>query len=128
MKNKMMKKRILIVDDDPDILVTYKKGLEESGLFEVDTFTDPEETLSNFKNGLYDFLIIDIRLPKMDGFELYDKMKAIDNKVRICFITAYEVNYRALRQVFPEPKLECFIQKPIELGKLVERIKSELEQ
>jgi DNA-binding response OmpR family regulator len=128
MKNKMMKKRILIVDDDPDILTTYKKGLEESGLFEVDTFTDPEETLSNFKKGLYDFLIIDIRLPKMDGFELYDKMKAIDNKVEICFITAYEINYRALRQVFPEPKLECFIQKPIEIGKLVERIKSELEQ
>jgi two-component system, OmpR family, response regulator ChvI len=128
MKNKMIKKRILIVDDDPDILTTYKKGLEESGLFEVDTFTDTEETLSNFKNGLYDFLIIDIRLPKMDGFELYDKMKAIDNKVKICFITAYEINYRALRQVFPEPKLECFIQKPIEIGKLVERIKSELEQ
>jgi DNA-binding response OmpR family regulator len=127
MKNKMMKKRILIVDDDPDILTTYKKGLEESGLFEVDTFIDPEETLSNFKKGLYDFLIIDIRLPKMDGFELYDKMKAIDNKVKICFITAYEINYRALRQVFPEPKLECFIQKPIEIGKLVERIKSELE-
>ena len=127
MKNKMMKKRILIVDDDADILTTYKKGLEESGLFEVDTFTDPEETLSNFKEGLYDFLIIDIRLPKMDGFELYDKMKAIDNKVKICFITAYEINYRALRQVFPEPKLECFIQKPIEIGKLVERIKSELE-
>jgi len=123
-----MKKRILIVDDDADILTTYKKGLEESGLFEVDTFTDPEETLSNFKEGLYDFLIIDIRLPKMDGFELYDKMKAIDNKVKICFITAYEINYRALRQVFPEPKLECFIQKPIEIGKLVERIKSELEQ
>ena len=128
MKNKMMKKRILIVDDDADILTTYKKGLEESGLFEVDTFTYPEETLSNFKEGLYDFLIIDIRLPKMDGFELYDKMKAIDNKVKICFITAYEINYRALRQVFPEPKLECFIQKPIEIGKLVERIKSELEQ
>ena len=126
MKNKMMKKRILIVDDDPDILTTYKKGLEESGLFEVDTFTDPEETLSNFKKGLYDFLIIDIRLPKMDGFELYDKMKAIDNKVKICFITAYEINYRALRQVFPEQKLECFIQKPSEIGKLVERIKSEL--
>lgn len=124
----MIKKRILIVDDDVDILTTYKKGLEESGLFEVDTFTDPEETLSNFKKGLYDFLIIDIRLPKMDGFELYDKMKAIDNKVKICFITAYEVNYRALRQVFPEPKLECFIQKPIEIVKLVERIKSELEQ
>jgi DNA-binding response OmpR family regulator len=124
----MKRKRILIVDDDRDILTTYKKGLEQSGLFEVDTFDDPEEVLSNFKSGLYDCLIIDIRLPKMDGFELYDRMKAIDDKVKICFITAYEVNYRALRQVFPEPILECFIQKPIEIGKLVERIKSELEQ
>ena len=124
----MKRKRILIVDDDSDILTTYKKGLEQSGLFEVDTFDDPEEALSNFKSGLYDCLIIDIRLPKMDGFELYDRMKAIDDKVKICFITAYEVNYRALRQVFPEPILECFIQKPIEIGKLVERIKSELEQ
>jgi two-component system response regulator ChvI len=123
----MKRKRILIVDDDRDILTTYKKGLEQSGLFEVDTFDDPEEVLSNFKSGLYDCLIIDIRLPKMDGFELYDRMKAIDDKVKICFITAYEVNYRALRQVFPEPILECFIQKPIEIGKLVERIKSELE-
>lgn len=124
----MKRKRILIVDDDRDILTTYKKGLEQSGLFKVDTFDDPEEALSNFKSGLYDCLIIDIRLPKMDGFELYDRMKAIDDKVKICFITAYEVNYRALRQVFPEPILECFIQKPIEIGKLVERIKSELEQ
>src|SRR5918996_4720879 len=124
----MKRKRILLVDDDSDILITYKKGLEESGLFEVSTFDDPEEALSNFKSGLYDCLIIDIRLPKMDGFELYDKMKAIDNKVKICFITAFEVNYRALRQVFPEPMLECFIQKPIEIGKLVEKIKLELEQ
>jgi DNA-binding NtrC family response regulator len=123
----MKRKRILLVDDDRDILTTYKKGLEESGLFEISTFDDPEEALSNFKSGLYDCLIIDIRLPKMDGFELYDKMKAIDNKVKICFITAYDVNYRALRQVFHDPMLECFIQKPIEIGKLVGRIKSELE-
>jgi len=123
----MKRKRILLVDDDSDILITYKKGLEESGLFEVSTFDDPEEALSNFKNDLYDYLILDIRMPKMDGFELYDKMKAIDNKVKICFITAFEVNYRALRQVFPEPMLECFIQKPIEISKLVGRIRSELE-
>ena len=123
----MKRKRILLVDDDSDILTTYKKGLEESGLFEVSTFDDPEEALSNFKNGLYDCLIIDLRLPKMNGFELYDKMKAIDNKVKICFITAYEVNYRALRHVFPESMLECFIQKPIEISKLVGRIRSELE-
>jgi DNA-binding NtrC family response regulator len=124
----MNKKRILIVDDDTDILVTYKKGLEENGLFEVDTFTESEEALSNFRTGLYDFLIIDIRMPKMNGFELYDKMKKIDNKVKVCFITAYEVNYEALRKIFPEPKLECFIQKPIEISNLIGRIKTELEQ
>jgi DNA-binding response OmpR family regulator len=124
MQNK--KKRILIVDDDIDILTTYKKGLEDNGLFEVDAFADPEEALSNFKAGLYDCLIIDIRLPKMDGFELYDKMKEIDNKVKVCFVTAYEVNYQALREVFPSPDLECFIQKPIEINELVVRIRAEL--
>ena len=124
MQNK--KKRILIVDDDIDILTTYKKGLEDNGLFEVDTFADPEEALSNFKTGVYDCLIIDIRLPKMDGFELYDKIKELDNKVKVCFVTAYEVNYQALREVFPTPDLECFIQKPIEIKELVGRLKAEL--
>ena len=126
MQNKM-KKRVLIVDDDPDILAVYKQGLEDYGLFEVETFADPEETLSNFRSGLYDCLLIDIRMPKMDGFQLYDRMKDIDNKVKVCFITAYEVNYEALRKVFPTLGLECFIQKPIELTKLVRKINAELE-
>jgi two-component system, OmpR family, response regulator ChvI len=126
MQNKT-KKRVLIVDDDPDILITYKKGLEDYGLFEVETCADPEETLSNFRSGLYDCLIIDIRMPKMDGFQLYDKMKDIDNKVKVCFITAYEVNYEALRKVFPTLGLECFIQKPIEVSQLVRKINAELE-
>jgi DNA-binding NtrC family response regulator len=128
MQNKTKKKRVLIVDDDPDILITYKKGLEDNGLFEVETFADPEEALSNFRSGLYDCLIIDIRMPKMDGFQLYDKMKDIDNKVKVCFITAYEVNYEALRKVFPTLGLECFIQKPIEVSQLVRKINAELEQ
>ena len=128
MQNKTKKKRVLIVDDDPDILITYKKGLEDNGLFEVKTFADPEETLSNFRSGLYDCLIIDIRMPKMDGFQLYDKMKDIDNKVKVCFITAYEVNYEALRKVSPTLGLECFIQKPIEVSQLIRKINAELEQ
>jgi DNA-binding NtrC family response regulator len=128
MQNKTKKKRVLIVDDDPDILITYKKGLEDNGLFEVETFADPEETLSNFRSGLYDCLIIDVRMPKIDGFQLYDKMKDIDNKVKVCFITAYEVNYEALRKVSPTLGLECFIQKPIEVSQLVRKINAELEQ
>ena len=126
MQNKT-KKRVLIIDDDPDILAVYKQGLEDYGLFEVETFADPEETLSNFRSGLYDCLLIDIRMPKMDGFQLYDRMKDIDNKVKVCFITAYEVNYEALRKVFPTLGLECFIQKPIELSQLVRKINAELE-
>src|ERR671910_1841740 len=116
MQNKK-KKRILIVDDDIDILTTYKKGLEDNGLFEVDAFADPEEALSNFKTGFYDCLIIDIRLPKMDGFELYDKMKEIDNKVKVCFMTAYYINIKSLRAVFAlSSDLEaCFIGKPIDM-------------
>jgi DNA-binding response OmpR family regulator len=119
--------RILIVDDDHDILVTFKAALEENNEFEVDTFTDPDEVLSNFKAGLYNLLIIDIRLPKMDGFELYDKIKEIDNEAKVCFVSAYEINYKALRAIFPSPDIdECFIRKPVNMKDFVGRVRSEL--
>jgi DNA-binding response OmpR family regulator len=119
--------RILIVDDDHDILVTFKAALEENNEFDVDTFTDPVEVLSNFKAGLYNLLIIDIRLPKMDGFELYDKIKEIDNEAKVCFVSAYEINYKALRAIFPSPDIdECFIRKPVNMKDFVGRVRSEL--
>ena len=111
--------------DEPGIIPSFVPALEEYG-FIVDIFDDPLTALSNFKNGIYDILIINIRLPKMNGFELYDKMKAIDDKIKICLVTAYEVNYRALRQLFPEPRVECFIQKPIDISTLLRRIKKEI--
>jgi DNA-binding response OmpR family regulator len=119
--------RILIVDDDHDILLTFKTALEASNEFDVDTFTDPVEFLSSFKAGLYNLLIIDIRLPKMDGFELYDKINEIDNKAKVCFMSAYEINYKALRAIFPSPDIdECFIRKPVNMTDFVGRVKSEL--
>jgi DNA-binding response OmpR family regulator len=119
--------RILIVDDDHDILLTFKTALEASNEFDVDTFTDPVEVLSSFKAGLYNLLIIDIRLPKMDGFELYDKINEIDNKAKVCFMSAYEINYKALRAIFPSPDIdECFIRKPVNMTDFVGRVKSEL--
>ena len=63
----------------------------------------------------------------MNGFELYEQIKKIDNKAKICYITAYEINYEAARQVFPGLEIECFIQKPIELQDLVRRINAELK-
>lgn len=119
------KKRILLVDDEPDLTYTLKIGLEDTDSFEVDTFNDPELALSAFKPGNYDFLLIDIRMPKMSGYDLYDKIRAMDSKVKSCFITAYEINYQALREQFPLLKMECYA-KPLEIDDLVRKINEEL--
>ena len=86
------KRRILIVDDELDITFVFKIGLEDNG-FVVDTFNDPQLALSNFKNGLYDLLLIDIGIPKMNGFEFYREIRKIDDKVKACFFTASESYY-----------------------------------
>jgi two-component system, OmpR family, response regulator ChvI len=126
--NSKGKRRILSVDDDPDITFIVKTGLEGSGLFEVHTFNDPELALSSFKPGLYDFALIDFRMPKMYGYELYDKMKKIDSKLKICFMTATYTNYEELRAAFPTIEIECYIQKPVQIKDLVRRVYAELEQ
>jgi DNA-binding response OmpR family regulator len=123
--NNDKKKRILIVDDEHDIALAFKISLKNNG-FVVDTFNDPEQALSNFKAGLYDLLLIDIKMPKMNGFELYREMEKIDNKAKICFITAFEVYYKSLRELFPTVKVDCFIKKPITNDELIERITTEL--
>lgn len=126
--NSKGKRRILSVDDDPDITFIVKTGLEASGLFEVHTFNDPEVALSTFKPGLYDLALIDFRMPKMYGYELYDKMKKIDSKLKMCFMTATYSNYEELRATFPTIEIECYIQKPVQIKDQVRRVKAELEQ
>jgi two-component system, OmpR family, response regulator ChvI len=123
--NNDKKKRILLVDDEQDITFSLRIGLENNG-FVVDTFNDPQEALSNFKAGLYDLLLIDVKMPDMNGFELYREIEKIDNKVKVCFITAFEVYYKSLRELFPTTKVDCYIKKPITTDDLVQRIKSEL--
>jgi DNA-binding response OmpR family regulator len=85
-------KRIFIVDDEVDIANTFKLALKCAG-FIVDVFNDPMKSLSTYKAGAYDLLLLDIRMPRMSGFELYDKIKEIDDKVNVCFVTAYEEYY-----------------------------------
>ena len=118
-------KRILLVDDEPDIIEILKIGLEDNG-FKVDAFTDPELALSSFKSGAYDLLLLDVRMPKLNGFELYEQIKKIDNKAKVCYITAYEINYEKIREEFPSLEVGCFIKKPIEIQDLVRRINAEL--
>jgi two-component system response regulator ChvI len=123
--NSDKKKRILLVDDEHDITLAFRIGLEDNG-FTVDAFNDPEEALSNFKAGLYDLLLIDVKMPKMNGFELYQEIEKLDDKAKVCFITAFEVYYKSLRELFPTMKVDCYIKKPVTTDDLVQRIKTEL--
>jgi two-component system, OmpR family, response regulator ChvI len=122
--------RILIVDDEPDITSSFKEALKDNG-FDVDIANDSLLALKNFKEGSYDLLIIDIVMPEMDGFSLYEEIRKIDNKVKVCFITAFEVNYQALRAVFPAATstddIGCFIRKPADIDDLVKRINAEVQ-
>jgi signal transduction histidine kinase/CheY-like chemotaxis protein len=127
-KTKM--KRIFLVDDDYDHSITFKIGLELAE-FEVDAYNDSAIALSKFKPDYYDLLLIDVKMPKIDGIELYEKIRKIDDKVMVWFITAYETYYRALKEVSSISKGEMssapVIEKPIEIDKLVKQIKTQLD-
>jgi CheY-like chemotaxis protein len=120
------KKRILIVDDDPDVTKTFGLVLEDSGLYEVDTYNDPLTALQSFRPNFYDLALLDIRMPYMNGFELSDKIENIDNKVKVCFISAYDVENKALRKQFPSLRVKCFLPKPIAINVLIKRLEIEL--
>jgi DNA-binding response OmpR family regulator len=108
--------RIFVVDDEPDICLTLTNVLEDNG-FVVHAFDDPLLALEYFRKDLYDLLILDIKMEKMNGLQLYREIKKIDNKVKVCFLTA-----RAFMDVFNDLKENQFIQKPIENKELIKII------
>ena len=119
-----MNKRVLIVDDEPDVNLAVKIVLEENG-FEVNTFTDPFLALENFRKeaGMYDLLMLDIKMPDINGFELYKQIKKIDDKVKVCFLTAGEMDYTQFeKELSPVLDKNCYIQKPIETETLIKRL------
>jgi DNA-binding response OmpR family regulator len=112
-------KRILAVDDEPDLTMICSLALQYHG-FKVDTFNDSQEALSNFKPDYYDLVILDIKMPKMDGFELYDKLKKKDDKVKICFLTASELYYEEFRKKeYSALDKNLFLKKPIDNEDLI---------
>ncbi len=127
-KKKNNDKKILLVDDEPDIIYSIKKVLEING-FVVDSYTDPVLALSNFKPRLYDLLLLDIKMPKIDGFDLHQKMKKIDSNVKICFLTASELFYEEYRKLDTYPTLDkaYFIQKPCRGEELVRHLNEILD-
>ena len=116
-------KRIVVVDDEHDLTLFYRMSLEYHG-FEVEAFNDPSQALSNFKTDYYDLIILDIKMPNMDGFELYKEIKEKDPNVRACFLTASELYYKEFRsREYSTLDKELFIHKPIENEELIQEIK-----
>jgi len=128
-------KRILLVDDDPDITLTFKAGLDghyygvgdKKKRFEVYAYNDPLLVLTEFKPHFYDLLLTDIYMPNMNGFELCEKIIELDVNIRVCFMSALEVNIRALREVYRNVGFGCFIEKPVSIDYLINRLAAELD-
>jgi CheY-like chemotaxis protein len=115
----MNKKKILLVEDEEDLGVVLDMVLEDGG-YEVDSFTEPVLALKNFKAGFYDLVIIDIKMPEMDGFELHRQLKKIDNAVKICFLTASEMYYEEFsKDEFCGLDKDLFLRKPIKNEDLI---------
>jgi DNA-binding response OmpR family regulator len=120
------KRKVLVVEDEPDNASIFTMGLEDGG-FEVDTFMDPLLALSSFegsKRRKYDLLILDIKMPDMNGFELYEQIKKIDSKVKVCFLTAFGEGYtEEFKKRFPSSSIGIrFIRKPIRVDDLVKKV------
>jgi DNA-binding response OmpR family regulator len=124
--DKAFSKTILLVDDDPDVTTVFSLGLQDEG-FDVYSYNDPLEALSQFRPNFYDLLLMDINIPQMNGIELTRQILELDANVKVCFITAGEANIEVLRELYPTRSIGCYIKKPVTIEELVRRIKAELE-
>ena len=113
-------RRVLIVDDEPDIMLTLKIVLEDNG-FKIQTFTDPILALRNFAANSYDLALLDIRMPKITGLGLYKELTKIDNKIKVCFLSAIS-NYQEFVKYFPTIKENQVIVKPVDNQTLIQKI------
>ena len=123
----MTRRKILIVDDEYDITFVFKILLEERG-FEADIYNDPIVALSMYKTCYYDLVMIDLKLPGMTGFELYNQIRMFDKKTKVCFLTSSEQFHQQYRSnEFQDFDPELFIQKPVENEVLISRINKIIE-
>jgi DNA-binding response OmpR family regulator len=119
-----------VVDDEQDITFTLKETLEETGLFQVETFTNPILALSEFKASVYDLAVLDIRMPEINGFQLCRKLRDIDNRLKICFLTATELLYyqETDSDVINDLGTDCFVSKPVDNEDFVRKLEAILSQ
>ncbi|HKI09596.1 MAG TPA: response regulator [Nitrososphaeraceae archaeon] len=120
--------KVMVVDDEKDILRIIKRDLEaDNNSFRVDAFYSSELALQAFDNhprDYYDLILTDIRMPKMNGFELYRRIKEKNPSMKIAFITAFEINREEFNKVLPSIDVKDFIIKPISMSHLIVKLKS----
>jgi CheY-like chemotaxis protein len=117
--------KIMVVDDEKDILAIIKLGLESKRSFSVDVFHSGEEALQGFTahaQDYYDLVLTDIRMPKMNGFDLYRRIREKNQSIPIAFITAFEINEDEFNKVMPSIKVRDFIKKPVRIPDLIEKL------
>ena len=116
------RKRILLVDDEPDSCMTFQAVLEDAG-FECAPYTDSLRALQEFRPFHYDLILLDIKMPVLNGFELCKKIREVDKTIEVIFITASEVYYEQLqRQSYPGLTNDAninYVQKPISNEELI---------
>ena len=127
-------KQILIVDDNPDITITFKKALEEenrndnNGIsFQVNAYNDPLHALIDFRPDFYDLMLVDINMPKMNGFEFSTRILELDVNPRICYMSSGLINQEALREQYPSLRIRFFISKPVTIENLIRNVKAKLD-
>jgi CheY-like chemotaxis protein len=117
------KKKILFVDDEPDMTTILKMALKRIG-FGIDIFNDPVLALESFKQNFYDLVLLDVMMPKMDGFELYNQLKKIDDDITVCFLTASSKTYREQlrKEKYSELNKDLFLEMPLPISRIREEI------
>ena len=120
--------KVMVVDDERDILRIIKRDLEaNNNTFTVDIFSSSEQALQAFEGhpkDYYDLILTDIRMPRMNGFELYRRIKEKNPAMKIAFITAFEINKEEFNKVLPSIDVKDFIIKPISMSDLIIKLKS----
>jgi DNA-binding response OmpR family regulator len=122
------KKKILVVNDEPDVTTMLKMTLERVGL-RVDTFNDPVLALKSYKPNLYDLVILDVIMPEVNGLELYTQLRRKDSGVNICFLTASSEPYREelLKEKYNQLSRDLFLEMPLPTSELIREVKKRLQ-
>ena len=117
--------KLLIVDDDSDIVQVLKMGLVRNG-FSVEAFTNPQDALQSFKSNAESYCLVlsDIRMPSLSGIQLSRKLKEVNPNVKVVLMTAFEIRDDEFSKVFPSTQVDGFVQKPVGIKELTDKILS----